>query len=59
MEVVKETRRASWAWKASRSVPDWINYRVAHNKKKRAIRREAKKLWRQTVEKLTNDHKGV
>jgi hypothetical protein len=40
-------------------VPDWINYRVAHDKKKRAIRREAKKLWRQTVEKLTNDHKGV
>jgi hypothetical protein len=37
-EVVKETRQASQTWKASRSVPDWIKYRVAHNKKKRAIR---------------------
>ena len=59
MEVVKETRQASWAQKASRLVPDWINYRVAYNKKKRAIRREANKLQRYTVEKLTNDLKGV
>jgi hypothetical protein len=35
---VKETRQAFWMWKASWLVPDWIYYRVAHNKKKRAIR---------------------
>ena len=59
MKVVKETQQVSRAQKAFQLVPDQINYRVAHNKKKRVIWREAKKLQRQTVKKLINDQKGV
>ena len=59
MEKVKKTWQAFRVQKASWSVPNWISYRVAYNKKKRAIRRETNKLQRQTVKKLTNNPKGV
>ena len=42
MKVVKKTQQAYQMWKAFWLIPNWINYKVTHNIKKRAIRQKLK-----------------